>query len=89
MKTYLLSYFADGDDSCPTTFQSTTEVLIGDVILVGNDMYHCVYGRTIEPKGVTLDLAQSATCPVEARLIAEQDGLYSTSCKLHAQQLPD
>lgn len=88
MKTYLLSYHSDGDDSCPTTFKSATEVLIGDVILVDNDMYHCVYGRTIEPEGVTLDLAQSATCPAEARLIAEQDGLYSTSGKPHAQQLP-
>ena len=84
MKTFRLKYAADCDDSCPKTFEAATEPGIGDVILVSNGFYHCVYNKITQKTGVRLDLAKSSTSPEEAWLLAEQSGHYPKKQKPRA-----
>lgn len=86
MKNYKLNYHSDGDDSCPKTFESPTELNIGDVIEVENGFYHCIYDKVIQKTGVRLDLANSASSTTEALLLAQQAGLYPKTPKPQRQR---
>lgn len=70
MFKYRCHYLADSKDPDYKTYESETELKVGDVIEL--HFFHCITAIHVQKTGVRLDLSKSAQDPEEAVLLAKQ-----------------
>ncbi len=74
MYKYRLHYLRDIDDGNWKKYESDSKVIVGDVIQLASDFYHCVIKITNQKTGVRLDVSQSSQSRAEAIDSAKIDG---------------
>ena len=73
MHKYLIRYLADVDDSNWAEYTSNQPVVIGDVVQLACNFYHCVT-EVQEDLAAQITVSQSSQSHAEAILVARQLG---------------